>query len=67
LPWPKIAQTPPKIGSFSLDLGHLRGEIARQRLRHGEADGFGHGALSKYLSELSGGSLTTTVSPVGLW
>ena len=44
LPWPKIAQTPPKIGTFSPSISviWLRQE-PRQRLRHGQADGLGHG------------------------
>jgi hypothetical protein len=33
---------------LAFDLGHLRQLITRQRLRHGEADGFCHGALSKF-------------------
>ncbi len=53
LPWPKIAQTPPKIGTFLPSISVIcRRQKARQRLRHRQADGLGHVVSSAVLAAL---------------
>ena len=40
LPWPKMAKTPGKSGTFSPStMRELVAQIAHERLRHGQADG----------------------------
>ena len=55
LPWPKMAQTPPKIGTFAtVDLTVIwRVDEKGQRLRHRQADGLGHGVFFSLALSLS--------------